>query len=174
MKVIKVIKHFLPMPLKRFHYSRKKDDFNKLSSGEIEFFDCISLFVKNIVDVGPRTDIYYAEYVSRNALAGVNIFMIEANPIFARILQQKLKKIGGNNFVLNVGVGFEPNEMFYYFDTQSFVLKSNVGNSSKVKSKERIEICTLDSFVELIKFCDFYKSDIEEMDFYALLGAKSS
>lgn len=169
---MKILKFFLPMPLKRLYYSRKRHDFNQLSSGEIEFFELISPLVKNIVDVGPRTDTYYSEFVSRTALPGINIFLIEANPIFAKTLKEKLEKIDGNNFVLNVGVGLEPSKMFYFFDTQSFVLESHVGNSSKVKSKERIEICTLDSFVDLIEFCDFYKSDIEEMDFYALLGGQ--
>jgi hypothetical protein len=55
----------------------------------------------------------------------------------------------------------------YYYDTQSFIEISSVGNRSKFKSFKKIPIETIDSHATTILDLDFIKSDIEEMDFLA-------
>ena len=97
--------------------------------------------------------------------------MFEANPAFASKLKALTPSIGKDNFVFNVAIGREPGSLYYFYDTQSFVEKSSVGSISRYKSIKPIEVRTLDSYSKLIPEIDFLKTDIEEMDFYALLGA---
>ncbi len=163
----------LPNRLLSFYASKVVKDYNSLSEGEIEFFLLINSYVREIIDVGPRTDAFYS---LQNAISktGRKVFMFEANPAFARVLTKKVPELNVTNFVFNVGIGNKPTEMYYYYDTQSFVSESRVGNISKLKSRKQILVRTIDSYRSEIKNCDFYKSDIEEMDFYALLGAKKT
>jgi FkbM family methyltransferase len=148
-------------------------EHNELSSGEIDFFNIIKDDIETVVDVGARTDTFYAKSPSK---LGVNrsVFMFEANPAFAKKLASLTPSLGQSNFVFNIAIGKEHGHLHYFYDTQSFVKISNVGNVSKHKSIKPIEVRTLDSFSETISKIDFLKTDIEEMDFFALLGAKST
>jgi FkbM family methyltransferase len=99
--------------------------------------------------------------------------MFEANPAFVKKLRTLTPSVGKNNFIFDVAIGKEPGSLYYFYDTQSFVPKSSVGNISKFRSTKPVEVRTLDSFSGIISSIDFLKTDIEEMDFYALLGASS-
>jgi FkbM family methyltransferase len=147
-------------------------EYNELSSGEKDFFRLIVGQVKSIVDIGARTDTFYATYPAEDGVKR-RVFMFEANPAFVSKLMTLTPSLGKDNYILNVAIGKEPGSLYYFYDTQSFVAKSSVGNVSKFKSTKPIEVRTLDSFSEIISNIDFLKTDIEEMDFYALLGASS-
>lgn len=129
--------------------------------------------MRTIIDVGPRTDPFYALHKPSSGLKR-SVYMFEANPAFAKALSTKIPSLNVTNFVFNVAIGKEATHMYYYYDSQSFVEESRVGNKSKLKSRKQIEVRTIDSYESEIHDCDFYKSDIEEMDFYALLGAKKT
>jgi hypothetical protein len=100
--------------------------------------------------------------------------MFEANPSFVSKLKNLTPNLGQSNFVFGVAIGAVPGSMYYFYDTQSFVEKSSVGIISRHKAKKPIEVRTLDSYSEIIHQIDFLKTDVEEMDFYALLGATLS
>lgn len=173
-KFLRKVKNFmyflLPNQFISYFESRIVRSYNELTSGEIEFFDLIADYVNTVVDVGARTDAHYATHASKNKVKR-KVFMFEANPSFASKLRDITPKLNEDNFVINVAIGKEQGELFYFYDSQSLVEKSNVGDTSKIKSRKPIAVQTLDSYFETIKEIDFLKTDIEEMDFYALLGA---
>lgn len=166
----KVLWKVVPNRILSFYLSKVVLEYNELSSGEKDFFRLIEGQVKSVVDIGARTDAFYATYPSADGNKR-KVFMFEANPAFVAKLTTLTPSIGEDNFIFNVAIGREPGSLYYFYDTQSFVSKSNVGNVSKFKSTKPIEVRTLDSFSGIISTIDFLKSDIEEMDFYALLGA---
>ena len=161
----------LPVWLKRYLFLKRKVDFNLLSPGEMEFFSNILPLVKGVIDVGARVDTFYSVQIANSDNPDRKTFLFEANPIFASELAQKLVEIKDNNHVFNVGIGREKTDMYYYYDTQSLRAESKVGNSSQVRSKKKIEVMRLDNWISDFGVSNFLKSDIEEMDFYCLLGA---
>jgi FkbM family methyltransferase len=163
----------IPNQILSIYYSRQVRKYNELSTGEKEFFSLIKDSLKSVVDVGARTDTFYAS-VYFNAGETCDVHMFEANPAFAKKLIEITPSLNKNSFVYNCAIGKEPGKLYYYYDSQSFILKSNMGNVSRYKSNSPIEVRTIDSFSEEIKQIDFLKTDIEEMDFYALLGAKNT
>lgn len=162
----------IPNQIFSFYLSRVVGKYNELSSGEKDFFGLIESHVTSIVDVGARTDTFYATYPGETQIKR-KVFMFEANPAFVSKLRTITPSVDQNNFIFNVAIGKEPGSLYYFYDTQSFIEKSNVGNISKYKSAKPIEVRTLDSYSEIIQDIDFLKTDIEEMDFYALLGART-
>jgi FkbM family methyltransferase len=168
----RIFQVIIPNRLFSFFFSRVVGEYNQLSSGEKIFFELIESHVTSIVDIGARTDTFYANYPSSNGIHR-KVFMFEANPAFASRLRKITTSIDENNFVFNIAIGKEPGSLYYFYDTQSFIEKSNVGNISKYKSAKPIDVRTLDSYSGVIHEIDFLKTDIEEMDFYALLGASS-
>lgn len=168
----KVLQAIIPNQIFSLLLSRVVEEYNELSQGEKDFFGLIESHVTSIVDVGARTDTFYATYPSSYGIKR-KVFMFEANPVFVSKLRAITPSIDQNNFIFNVAIGKEPGNLYYYYDTQSFIKKSNVGNISKYKSAKPIEVRTLDSYSEIIPDIDFLKTDIEEMDFYALLGAST-
>jgi len=161
----------LPMRLKRYLFLKRIADFNPLSSGEMEFFMNILPLVKGVIDVGARVDIFYSTQITNSGAPDRKTFLFEANPIFASELTTELVAIKDNNYVFNVGIGREETDMYYFYDTQSFVAESKVGNSSQVRSRKKIKVMRLDNWIDDLGDSNFLKSDIEEMDFYCLLGA---
>ena len=168
----RVLQAIIPNQIFSLLLSRVVEEYNELSQGEKDFFGLIESHVNSIVDVGARTDTFYATYPSSQGIKR-KVFMFEANPAFVSKLRAITPFIDQNNFIFNVAIGKEPGNLYYYYDTQSFIKKSNVGNISKYKSAKPIEVRTLDSYSEIIPDIDFLKTDIEEMDFYALLGAST-
>lgn len=168
----RILQAIIPNRIFSLYFSRVVGKYNQLSSGEKIFFGLIESHVTSIVDIGARTDTFYANYPSPNRRQR-KVFMFEANPAFASRLRQITPLIDENNFVFNIAIGKEPGSLYYFYDTQSFIEKSNVGNISKYKSAQPIDVRTLDSYSGIIQEIDFLKTDIEEMDFYALLGASS-
>lgn len=168
----RVLQAIIPNQIFSLLLSRVVEEYNELSQGEKDFFGLIESHVNSIVDVGARTDTFYATYPSSQGIKR-KVFMFEANPAFVSKLRAITPFIDQNNFIFNVAIGKEPGNLYYYYDTQSFIKKSNVGNISKYKSAKPIQVRTLDSYSEIIPDIDFLKTDIEEMDFYALLGAST-
>ena len=163
----------IPNKILSIYYSRRVQKYNELSTGEKDFFYLVKDFLKSVVDVGARTDTFYAS-VYFNEGKSCDVHMFEANPAFAKKLIEITPSLNKNSFVYNCAIGKDHGELYYYYDSQSFVLKSNMGNISRYKSNTPIEVRTIDSFSTVIKQIDFLKTDIEEMDFYALLGAKNT
>jgi len=163
----------IPRKVQSYYHSLVVREYNELSTGEIDFFNLIKKDIETVVDVGARTDTFYATSTSEFGVKR-KVYMFEANPVFSRKLASKTPSLGVDNFIFNIAIGKEHDYLHYFYDTQSFVERSNVGNISKHKSIQPIEIRTLDSFSDTIEKIDFLKTDIEEMDFYALLGAKKT
>jgi FkbM family methyltransferase len=170
--VKKVLYMAIPNRIFSLYMANVVREYNELSSGEKDFFQLIEGQVKSIVDIGARTDTFYATYPHADG-AKRRVFMFEANPAFVKKLRTLTPSLGKDNFVFDVAIGKEPGNLYYFYDTQSFVAKSSVGNVSKFRSTKPIEVRTLDSYTGIISNIDFLKTDIEEMDFYALLGASS-
>lgn len=99
--------------------------------------------------------------------------MFEPNPVFAKELRRKTQDSGDRVEILNLAIGSEETELHYYYDTQSFVSVSNVGTISKYRSTKPIPVVTLNEFFRDEIQIDFLKTDIEEMDYFALLGASN-
>lgn len=125
-RILRILKrvsfYFIPDALLSFIYSRIVCEYNELSAGEKDFFLNIKPYVHCIVDVGARTDTFYSNS-NTDENNGYKCFMFEANPAFAKRLES-LTQINKNSFVYNCAIGKEPGNLFYYYDSQSFVSKS--------------------------------------------------
>jgi len=139
--------------------------------GELEIFRKIYTECKVIFDVGARYDIDYIE-ISKGS--NIKYVLFEINPKFFKKLTKKVLKIPGEDVTLeNIGVAEKNGEMFYYYDSES-VLQSTTGiHSSTRRSSQAFQVTSLDSYVKNIgadTTVDFLKTDIEEYDYFALLG----
>lgn len=161
---LKKFKKILPNKAKLIYYKNLDYREQTLTNGEMEFFQCIKPDLKIMIDIGPRTDTYYADN-SENLY--INYF--EANPIFCRILSKKLSNSTFNYRLENIGISDNEDPLYYYHSTQSFLELSAVGTKSNTRSSSRIQMRTLDSFG--FENVDFLKMDLEEMDYFALKGA---
>lgn len=174
LSVLRLVKRTLlsliPTSIKRYLKSRSVGHHPELTSGEKDFFNLISGNVRTVVDVGARTDIFYSKTLEKLAKDS-SVYMFEANPVFAQKLLAKTSILKQRNIVIDKAIGSEVGELTYFYDTQSFIAGSNVGTVSKLKSRKPISVTTLDLYFKDLGDIDFLKTDIEEMDFHALLGA---
>ena len=122
-----------PDKILSIYYSRHVKQFNQLTTGERDFFSLIMGLLESVVDIGARTDTFYASAYSK-AGETCDVHMFEANPAFAKKLMDTVPSLNKNSFVYNCAIGKEPGKLYYYYDSQSFVLKSNMGNISRYKS----------------------------------------
>ena len=160
----RILRIFLPNKKKYLFYKQLSYKEQSLTEGEMEFFRHIKGDLKIMIDVGPRTDTYYAEN-SENLF----IHYFEPNPYFCRILSKKLST-GSRDFKLNnIGLSDKEEQLYYYHDSQSFLEISAVKNKSYARSKNKIELKTLNSFN--FENIDFLKIDTEEFDYFVLKGA---
>ena len=177
-----ILLKLIPNSILTVFYSRRVTKYNELSLGERDFFHAINDDVQTIFDVGARTDVFYSSTPptttsgSDNTKASLNrrVFMFEANPKFSEVLRTKVDQIGGVNTIVSVAIGAERGELNYFYDSQSFIEVSNVGNKSKYRSFRKIAVETIDTYASTIPDLDFIKIDIEEMDFMALVGARET
>lgn len=97
--------------------------------------------------------------------------MFEPNPRFFKILENKTRKNKSIFKIFNFALGAEIGSLPYFYDSQSFIAESAVGYKSKIKTKNSIDIRTIESLHDISLELDFLKSDVEEMDFLVLVGA---
>ena len=74
----KVLQAIIPNQIFSLLLSRVVEEYNELSQGEKDFFGLIESHVNSIVDVGARTDTFYATYPSSQGIKR-KVFMFEAN-----------------------------------------------------------------------------------------------
>jgi len=138
--------------------------------GELEIFRKIYTECNTIFDVGARYDIDYIDISKGN---NIKYVLFEINPKFFKKLTKKVLKIPGEDITIeNLGVAEKNGEMFYYSDSES-VLQSTTGvHSSTRRSSLAFQVTSLDSYAGQagIDTVDFLKTDIEEYDYFALLG----
>jgi len=138
--------------------------------GELRVFAKIYAECKVIFDVGARYDIDYIEISKGN---GIKYVLFEINPRFFKKLSDRVAKISGEDIVLeNVGIAEENKEMFYYLDSESVLQSTTEVPSSKRNLPLPLPLISLDFYIQQtnIKAVDFLKTDIEEYDYFALVG----
>ncbi|WP_310451843.1 FkbM family methyltransferase [Sulfuritalea sp.] len=122
-----------------------------------------------VVDVGARYDTDYIEISGGN---GIEYYLFEINPKFYAKLKRKLLRFNENVHAENVAVG-ERNGFTEYFEDSESVLRSTTGvKNSSMKLGSDIEMVRLDHYLSSkhVTQVDFLKTDIEEYDYFALVG----
>lgn len=137
--------------------------------GEINVFKSIYKFCEIIVDVGARYDVDYVKLSKGN---NISYYFFEANPKFYRKLIQKLNMFDEKIICENFAVGESERLTDYYEDSESILKSTTAVKNSEKKIQSQIKMIRLeDYFVKSnINKIDFIKTDIEEYDFFALLG----
>lgn len=141
----------------------------RMLKGELNFFKAIYSDCGTIVDVGARFDIDYVDISQNN---NIKYFLFEANPKFFKKLTENLKNFKKENIVAeNIAIGEKEAIVEYYEDSESLLQNTTaVKNSNKIMNG--INMIRLDRYFNKINInnIDFLKTDIEEYDFFALLG----
>jgi FkbM family methyltransferase len=143
-----------------------------LTDGEIKFSKRLAQFGLNVIDAGARTDIAVAQYFQSNEKS--QIYLIEPNPKFAKILNKKITKFKLlNTKVLQIALGLEESEVIYFKNSQSLLPRRVYGQKhDRKRLRNLIKVTTLDKLVnkEIIEYPLFLKTDLEMYDFLALSG----
>jgi beta-1,4-mannosyl-glycoprotein beta-1,4-N-acetylglucosaminyltransferase len=142
----------------------------KMLQGELEFFSVIYKKCKVIVDVGARFDTDYIDISKNNNIV---YYLFEANPYFYKKLKNNISKYKELIVAENVAVGDYDREIDYYADSESVLQNTTAVKNSKKRLQKKIRITRLSSYFKEkgIAQIDFLKTDIEEYDYYALIGA---
>jgi FkbM family methyltransferase len=138
--------------------------------GELDIFRKIYTECEVIFDVGARYDIDYIEISKGN---NIRYFLFEINPKFFKKLSNKILKISGEDITLeNIGIAEKNKEMFYYVDSESVLQSTTAVHSSSKRLPRALPVTSLDSYVKKagVSAVDFLKIDIEEYDYFALVG----
>lgn len=140
--------------------------------GEKEVFRKISTHCKVIFDVGARYDV---DYIELSKGTGIEYHLFEINPKFFKRLKNEVRRFEGCEKIIlnNFGVAEKDGEAYYYKDSQSILKHTTSVANSNERSKIKYPLRSLRSYCNdaKIKRIDFLKTDIEEYDFFALLGA---
>ena len=142
----------------------------RMLMGEINFFKSIYKDCDVIVDVGARFDVDYVRISQGN---GIKYFLFEVNPKFFKKLAENLREFQGESIVKeNIAIGEKEAVMKYYEDSES-LLQSTTAIKESTKEISNIKMVRLDDYFKKLDIgkIDFLKTDIEEYDFFALLGA---
>jgi len=157
----------------KFRYQDMFYSAPSMLEGERTVFRAIYSQCDVIFDVGARYDVDYIEISKGNS---INYHLFEINPKFFRILEKNIKKYENteNIIINNVGIAERDGSAHYYNDSQSILQNTTSVLNSAEKSKFKYPLRSISNYcAELgLKKIDFLKTDIEEYDFFALLGAQ--
>ena len=138
-------------------------------AGELKLFESIFHQCRSVVDVGARYDI---DYIKISKGHGIKYVLFEANPKYSVKLSRKLSKFSEDYRIENVACGEREGFCDYYKDAESVLKNTTPIKNSTKKLEHKIRMIRLDNYFEAqnLREVDFLKTDIEEYDFFALLG----
>lgn len=141
----------------------------RMLQGELNFFSAIYKQCKVVVDVGARYDTDYIEISGGN---GIDYYLFEINPKFYARLNKNLRKFNENVYAENVAVGERDGFTEYFEDSESVLRSTTAVKNSTMRLGSNIEMIRLDHYLtkKHITQVDFLKTDIEEYDYFALVG----
>jgi len=121
------------------------------------------------VDVGARYDVDYVDISKGNQ---ISYYLFEANPKFYEKLTLKLKGFEEAIVAENLAVGEKETNVDYFEDSESILKNTTAVKNSKHKLGTSLKMIRLDRYFSNtpVKEIDFLKIDIEEYDYFALLG----
>lgn len=142
----------------------------KMLEGELEFFSAIYKYCNVIVDVGARFDVDYIDISKGNKIA---YYLFEANPFFYKRLMVNIKNYNECVHAENLAVGDFDGLVDYYEDAESVLQSTTAVPNSKQKISTKLSMIKLYSYFlsHGVDRIDFLKTDIEEYDYFALIGA---
>ena len=142
---------------------------SKMLKGELHLFHMIYIQCKIIVDIGARFDIDYVLISQGN---GIRYFIFEPNPKFYKKLISKLKPFKEDIIPENLAIGERNGFTYYYEDSESVLQNTTAIKDSKKKIKKSLKMIRLDDYLrnKSVEFIDFLKIDIEEYDYFGLVG----
>lgn len=145
-------------------------DRPKMLDGELAFFRAIRDDIEVLVDVGARFDV---DYLALSRGRGISYYLFEANPKFAQKLVENAAPFADERVTIeNVAVGERGDLVDYYKDSESLLKSSTAVRNSTQRLGRKIPMRRLDDYLAErgVGRIDFLKSDIEEYDYFALVG----
>ena len=143
----------------------------RILESEKLLFSKIYLYCKNVFDVGSRFDVDFIEISKGNK---IDYHLFEINPFFFEKLKKKLIPFNHTEkiYINNIGIGNRSGFKDYCEETQSLIARPFYEPKPVIK---KLPIITLHSYLKKrkIRRIDFLKTDIEQYDYFALLGLKS-
>jgi len=151
---------------KRLGFAR----YPRMRNGEIEFFSSIAEEINVLVDVGARFD---TDYIQLSTGRNIRYYLFEANPSHFKRLMKNLRGYSDSIYAFNLAVGERCGLVDYFEDSESVLIDTTAVKNSKARLNAPIKMVRLDSHLGNIgvKQIDFLKTDIEEYDYFALIGA---
>jgi FkbM family methyltransferase len=164
-RLLKPIYLFVKWIPRKFGYYKAP----KMLEGELDLFKAIYKQCRIIIDVGARFDVDYIKISHGN---GIEYFLFEANPKFYKKLINNLKGLKENVHPEHFAIGEKNGLVDYYEDSESLLKNCNEFRGSTRKLKTPIKMIRLDDYLSnrKVEYIDFLKTDIEEYDYFALLG----
>lgn len=134
------------------------------TNGEEKFYNLIKDYIKNIFDVGCRSD---SEFINFN---GEVHYFDQVNEFIEKLKKNNIKN--SKSFFNNFGLGKENKEIYYYPRYQSFYNRINSCTVSDEKNKILLEIKKGEDYIlnNNIINIDFLKIDTEGYEYDVLLG----
>jgi FkbM family methyltransferase len=164
------------VPLYRFIYNLPrritrimKKKHSSMLKGELKLFKAIYGQCKTIVDVGARYDV---DYVTISKDNGIAYYLFEANPNFYKKLLKNIKKFDENIIAENLAIGEKSGFVEYYTDSESILKNTTAVKNSNKKLSDTLPMISLNEYLNNVGIMeiDFLKTDIEEYDYFALIG----
>ena len=153
--------------LKRKFFASYKS--TRMLQGELNFFKAIFNQIDVLVDVGARFD---TDYIDISSGTHITYYLFEINPKFYQRLKMKLERSGEKIILENLAVGERDGFTEYFEDSQSVLRTTTAIVDSKMKMAGAFEMIRLETYLTKkgVKQVDFLKTDIEEYDYFALVG----
>ena len=169
--IVKNIAYSIYRSLQKLGHILLRSNHSRLLDGELNLFRQIVPYCKTIVDVGARTD---TDYIKLSIGNGISYYLFEANPSYFNSLCAKVNRFAKEIiFVENFAIGESNGLVNYYTDSQSVLINTTAVKQSTASLGFKIKMTRLDTYFQKTKnfYIDFLKTDIEEYDFFALVGA---
>jgi FkbM family methyltransferase len=162
----------LPYVATNYKFKRTIKSLAPITEEEKLIFRSVLKYCKVVVDVGARTDTFYADETQFTTKQNFLVLLIEVNPLAYEILKNKTSCMEHVK-VINSAISDSNNSSGEYFwDSQSFLPTNNFGAKGQFKIKKPITFVSLTDIIKDYKITkiDFLKTDLEGMDFLALIG----
>jgi len=162
----------MPYVVVNYYFKKSLNSLDPITEEEKILFRSVLKYLTVVVDVGARTDTFYADETEFTTAQNFLVLLIEVNPFAYEILKNKTSSMGHVK-VINSAISDSKNSSgVYFYDSQSFLPTNTLGAKCQIRMEKPITFASLADIIKDYKITkiDFLKTDLEGMDFLALIG----